>query len=106
MPSTGNQTTVDTRLRQLRVRMVRQRHKTFAKVEDFVFRDDNGTKLMHRPGNIVFKITVVWGGGEDRSVHGCLPSAESPPSTDAALSRFGQRLPWQAPNLNRVEFSG
>src|SRR5882724_4711362 len=58
MPSTGDQTAVNTLPRQRRVRMVRQRHKTLAEVEDFLFRDANGTKLMYCPCNIVFKIAI------------------------------------------------
>ena len=70
MPSTGNQATVDTFLRQLRVRMVRQRDKALAEVDDFLLLDSDGAELVHRPGDVVFKIAVVRGGGEWRFVHG------------------------------------
>ena len=59
MPTTGNQATVDTLLRQLRVRMVRQRDKTLAEVDDFPLLDSDGAELVHRTGDVVFEIAVA-----------------------------------------------
>ena len=50
--------------------MVRQRNKTLAEVDDFLFLNGNRPELVHLASNIVFfKITIVRGGGEGRSVH-------------------------------------